>query len=55
MTKLKNEYTDRKNIRHTVKHHTLSPADPAYREQILEEIRTIIELQAKKSPGSSSR
>ncbi len=52
MAKLKNEYTDRKNIRHTVKHRTLSDGDPASREQILEEIRNILAKQAKKIEGS---
>ena len=54
MTKLKNEYTDVKNIRHTVKHLTLASENPASREQILEEIRCILEKQAKKSSGNSA-
>ena len=54
MTKLTNEYTDIKNIRHTVKHLTLSADDSASREQILEEIRSILEKQAKKSSENSA-
>jgi hypothetical protein len=54
MAKLKNEYTDIKNIRHTVKHLTLSADDSASREQILEEIRSILEKQAKKSSENSA-
>lgn len=49
MAKLINEYTDRKNIRHTVKHCTLSGSDPFSREQIMEEIRNILIKQAKKT------
>lgn len=54
MTKLKNEYTDIKNIKHTVRHLTLSADASGSREQILEEIRSILEKQAKKSSGNSA-
>ena len=54
MTKLKNEYTDVKNIRHTVKHLTLASEDAASREQILEEIRSIFTKQAKKRSENSA-
>ena len=54
MAKLKNEYTDVKNVRHTVKHLTLSADVSVSREQILEEIRSILEKQAKKSSGNSA-
>ena len=49
MAKLIDEYTDRKNIRHTVKHCTLPGGDPASREQILEEIRNILVKKATKN------
>jgi hypothetical protein len=54
MAKLKNEYTDVKNIKHTVRHLTLSADASGSREQILEEIRSILEKQAKKSPENSA-
>lgn len=54
MIKLRNEYTDRKNRKHTVKHHSLHTNDPVYKEAILEEIRNILENQAKKHSRTSS-
>lgn len=54
MPKLKNEYTDVKNIRHTVKHLTLSADASGSREQILEEIRNILVKQARKTSGNSA-
>ncbi len=53
MEKLKNEYTDIKNIKHTVKHHTLSADAPVSKEQIMEEIRSILEKQAKRTSENS--
>ena len=53
MIKLRNEYTDRKNRKHSVRHHSLNTVDPACKEAILEEIRNILENQAKKRSGTS--
>ena len=54
MTKLRDEYTDRKKRKHSVRHHSLNTGEPAYKEAILEEIRNILEIQAKKCSGISS-
>lgn len=54
MTKDKNEYTDMKNVRHTVKHLILSTADQAYKEHILEEIREVLIKQKKKLSEDSA-
>ena len=54
MTQNKTEYTDRKNVRHTVKHMILSSADEATKEQILEEIREILVKQKKIFSGNSA-
>ena len=54
MIKLRNEYTDRKKRKHSVRHHSLNTGEPAYKEAILEEIRNILENQAKKCSGISS-
>lgn len=47
LIKNKNEYTDIKNIRHTVTHTILPSDDKAYKEKILEEIRDVLIKQKK--------
>ncbi|MBQ8370894.1 MAG: hypothetical protein IJY35_13040 [Clostridia bacterium] len=53
MTKNKNEYTDLKNVRHTVKHLILSSADQVSKAQILEEIRDILMKQKKSAENTA--
>ena len=54
MTKNKNEYTDIKNIRHTVNHIILPSDDRSYKEKLLEEIRDVLIKQKKKCSDNSS-
>jgi len=49
MPKLKNEYIDVKNIKHTVNHLTLSNDDRSLQEQIIGELRDVFTKQTKKS------
>lgn len=54
MTKNMNEYTDVKNIRHTVKHLILPLEEQADKEHILEEIRDVLLKQKKKHSENSA-
>lgn len=49
-----NEYTDLKNVRHTVSHMILSTADRALTAQILEEIKEILKKQKEKLSEKST-
>lgn len=49
MAKLKTEYTDVKDVKHQVKHTTVSDEDRKNREQILEELFTALTKKDKRS------
>jgi len=53
MAKSLTHYTDRKNIRHTVTHRVLSADNPDSAEQLLEEIRSLLIRQTKKTSKPS--
>jgi len=49
---MKQEYTDRKNIGHTVIHRIFPEPDPDRRERMKDEIREIMMRQKKRMTGS---
>ena len=51
MTSLKTEYTDVKDNKHKVKHHTVSDQDESRKERVVEELLRALTRPGKRIPA----